>query len=147
MRIAQKNILGNRHSSDLAQFLLRQRHTLPFCVRRRTETDEPPAPEDFALIVRIEARHDLDCRRLARAVLAEKRHHLARPDQKTDLGQRLNSPESPADGSKLERVRGGRNAHGILAHGASCTLSATLSMAAARNASSICSRPKTASVN
>src|ERR1700738_275922 len=66
---------------------------------------------------RVEAACDLDERGLARAILADQRHHLARRDRERDLSHRRDAPEALDDAAQLEQrgftgsygCRGGRS--------------------------------------
>ena len=62
------------------------------------------------------AGDDLDQRRLAGAVVAEQRHHLAAPHLEADAAQRLDRPEMFRDSVELEQRRPGaarRFGHGL----------------------------------
>src|SRR5438067_1136483 len=81
---AQKNVFRHAQLRHQRQFLVHkadaQRLRLPWIV----EPDGPPFPADFSRIRLHYATHDIHERRLARAILAHQRMHLARPEVKTD---------------------------------------------------------------
>ncbi len=66
-------------------------------VLRAVDRDLLPLEEDLALVERVDARETLDQRRLAGAVVADERHHLARADLEVDVGQGLDRAEALRD--------------------------------------------------
>ena len=64
-----------------------------------------PGKEDLAAIRLVDARHDLDQRRLAGAVLAEQRVDLAGMERKRDVIQRLGGAEALVDPAQLKNRR------------------------------------------
>ena len=61
--------------------------------------------EDLAAVGGMRAGDALDERRLARAVVADERHHLAAADLEVDVGERLHRPEGLRDVPELEEWR------------------------------------------
>ena len=57
---------------------------------------------DLALVDRVDARDALDQRRLARAVVADERHHLTASHLEIDVRERLDGAEGFGDAAKLE---------------------------------------------
>jgi hypothetical protein len=72
------------------------------------DRDRPAVEADLALVERVDPGDPLDQRRLAGAVVADERHHLAGPDLEIDLVERLHRAEALRHAAKLEdrcRVR------------------------------------------
>ena len=59
--------------------------------------------DDLAAVGRVGARDALDQRRLAGAVVADERHHLAGAHLEVDVGQRLDRAEGLGDAAELEK--------------------------------------------
>src|SRR5262245_4110611 len=59
--------------------------------------------DDLALVHRVDAGDALDERGLAGAVVADERHHLARPDLEVDVRQRLHRAEGLRDTAEFEQ--------------------------------------------
>jgi hypothetical protein len=76
---------------------------LPEQPGRQRQRDGPAGDLELALVRAVEARQDLDQRRLAGAVLAQQAVDLACPDLKVDGAERLDAAEvlgEPASGQR-----------------------------------------------
>ena len=71
-------------------------------VLRAGDVDGMALEQDLAGIRAVNARDRLDQRRLAGAVVADQRHHLALSHLEVDVGQCLHRPERLRDVMKLE---------------------------------------------
>src|SRR5262249_39114462 len=69
---------------------------------RRVDPDRPPVDQDLAGVGRGHARHELDQRRLAGAVVADDGVHLARAQVEVDAAQRDDAPEALLHAADLE---------------------------------------------
>ena len=72
-------------------------------VLRAVDRDRLAVEEDLAVVHRVDAGDALDQRRLAGAVVADERHHLASAHLEVDVGQRLHGAERLGDTAKLEK--------------------------------------------
>ncbi len=72
-------------------------------VLRPVDADRLALEEDLAAVGGVRAGDGLHERGLARAVVADERHHLAAPDLEVDVGERLHRPEGLRDVTKLEK--------------------------------------------
>jgi hypothetical protein len=71
-------------------------------VLRPVDGDRVALEEDLALVDRVDAGDALDQRRLAGAVVADERHHLAGGDVEVDLVERLDGAEALRDPPELQ---------------------------------------------
>jgi hypothetical protein len=74
----------------------------PSRVLRAVDAHDLTVEEDLAAVDRVDARDGLDQRRLAGAVVADERHHLAVADLEVDVRQRLDGSERLGDVAELE---------------------------------------------
>ena len=81
-------------------------------VLRAADRDLLPVEPRLALVDRVDAGDALDQRRLAGAVVAHERHHLAGAHLEVDVGQRIDRTEALADSTRLERRRRGGGGRG-----------------------------------
>ncbi|HEX6010472.1 MAG TPA: hypothetical protein VFY87_01440, partial [Geminicoccaceae bacterium] len=97
------HVLGHGHRVDEAQVLVDEADRQ----RLRDRVHRAAAQRDPAGIRAVDPGQDLDQGRLAGAVLAEQRVHLARHDIEVDLGQRLRTGEPLAQaGYRQQRLHG-----------------------------------------
>ena len=76
--VAEHDVLGDRERADEAEVLVHHADAFVERVARRVEVHRLAVEEDLALVRPVEAREDVGEGRLAGAVLAEQRVHLAR---------------------------------------------------------------------
>ena len=77
----------------------------PGGVLRAVDRDRLAVEEHLALVDRVDPGDALDQRRLAGAVVADERHHLACADLEVDVRQRLHGAEDLRDSADLEKGR------------------------------------------
>ena len=86
-RVPHENVFGDGQLGEEQELLVDRRDARLLGVLGRGEAGRLPVERDRAGVGLIDARHDLDQRRFAGAVLAEQRMHLARPHVEADLRQ------------------------------------------------------------
>ena len=130
--VAEHDVLRDRERADEAEVLVHHADAFVQRVARRVEVHRLAVEEDLALVRPVEARQDVGERRLAGAVLAEQRVHLARGRLEVhvlvgdDAGKPLRDPVH-ADGRNrrgagaagASRVRFIQERRGRLSHAAS----------------------------
>ncbi len=77
--VAEEDVLGDRQTVDDVELLIHRRDPEIDRGLRIADRDRFAVPDQFSLVGWVDAREDLDERRLAGAVLAEQAMHLARP--------------------------------------------------------------------
>ena len=101
-------ILHDRQVGDQLEFLVDDSNSAPEAVERRGEPN-PLAVKHNGAGVRLEApRHDLDERRLARAVFAAQAMHLSRPEVEGHSTERRDAREMFLYVFDLQDRRNGR---------------------------------------
>ena len=108
-QVAEHHVLGDREGGDDAQLLADHRDAARVRVGGRPELDGLAVHKDAPRLGPVDAAEDLDQRRLAGAVLAHERVHLARRQVELHVIQRHGGVEALA-----EILRG---EHGSLDHG------------------------------
>ena len=107
----EHDVLGDRHHRDQHEVLVHHPDAGVDRLPRRPELDLAALDVDLALVRVVEAVDDVHQRRLAGAVLAEQRVHLALEQVELDLVVREDAREALRDAAELE--------DGLLGHGAS----------------------------
>ena len=100
--VAQEDVLGHAQIGEQQQFLEHRGDAGGLRLLRSGEVDLVPIDADRARIRAIDARDDLDQRRLAGAVLAEQRVDLAGMDVEADVVKRPHAGERLAQALDLE---------------------------------------------
>src|SRR5262249_43303343 len=113
----QGDVLQHRHVREGPWDLVGARHAAPGDFVRRRPADPDAVDRDAAAAQRIEARADVDQRRLARAVGPNQAQDLALAYVEVDAAQRLQAAKALADAAHLQehtladRPRGRRDRH------------------------------------
>ena len=108
----EHDVLGDRHHRDEHEVLVHHADPALDRVLRRAEGDALAVEEDLALVGLREPVEDVHQRRLAGAVLAEQRVHLAAAEVEIDVvvgdgaGEDLGDSPQLEDGSRALRHRG-----------------------------------------
>jgi hypothetical protein len=103
----QRQILRNRHGRDEIDFLIDRADAERAGFARAADLDLAAIETDHALVARERAGHDLDQRRLARAILAHERMDFAGLDAEIDAVQRPNAGEGLRHARHLYSCSGG----------------------------------------
>ena len=98
----EHDVLGDRHHRDQHEVLVHHPDPAVDRVLGRAEHDLLAVEQDLALVGPVEAVEDVHQRRLARAVLAEEREHLALAQVEIDLVVRDDPGEPLRDAPHLE---------------------------------------------
>ena len=101
--VAQREILVDDLDPELRRVL------------RAVDRDRLAVEEDLAAVGVVDAGDALDQRRLAGAVVADERHHLACSHLEVDVGERLDRAEVLRHSAELEERFGGRVRGGVVA--------------------------------
>ena len=88
---AQEDVLTDAHVGHEVQLLIDDADAHGRCFRGRVDLDGFAFPEDLAAVRLMYAGQDLHEGRFARAVLSDQRVHLAAPERKRDVPQRVNT--------------------------------------------------------
>ncbi len=113
---AEEDVLGHAQDGDQHEVLVDHADAPGDGIRRALDHDGRPVQEDLAAIGRRQPVEDVHEGRLARAVLAEERVDLARPDLQVDPVVRDDARVGLRDPAHLERGGGHGLGHG-LGHG------------------------------
>ena len=111
--VADEDVLGDVEVGEDRRLLVDRGEPVALGVRRAAQRDRLPGDRDRPRVRRVDARHDLDQRRLAGAVLPEEGVYLARVQRQRDAVQRLRrvealrDPVQLQDGRRLDRRCGG----------------------------------------
>ena len=100
--VREHDVLRDRHDRDEHEVLVHHPDPAVDRVLRRLEDDGLAVHEDLALVGPVEPVEDVHQRRLAGAVLAEQRVHLARPQVEVDVVVRDDPRKALRDPAKLE---------------------------------------------
>ena len=112
--VADEDVLRDVEVGEDRRLLVDRRDPVALRVGRALERHLLAVAADRPGVRRVDAGHDLDQRRLAGAVLAQQRVHLARVERQRHVGERLGGVEALGDALELEDRRG----HGGLLGGA-----------------------------
>ena len=99
---ADEHVLGDRHVGGEGELLVDRDDARALGVVRRRKGDRLPEQLDFARIGALRAGQNLEQRRLAGAVLAEKRMDLRRSHFEMDVLKRKHAGKALADAGHLE---------------------------------------------
>src|SRR4029077_10037755 len=106
---AEVHVLDDVEVVAESEILIHDLDPEPAGVLRAVAVNLAPLEQDLAAVGRVCPGDALDQRRLAGAVVADERHHLAGADLEVDVAQRLDGAEGLGDAAKLEeRVFGQR---------------------------------------
>jgi hypothetical protein len=107
--VGEDDVLGDGHHRDEHEVLVHHADAGGDRGVRRVDLDRPAVEQDLPLVLRVEAVEDVHERRLARAVLAEQRVHLAFAQVEVDVVVGEDAREAFRDSAQLEdrRVCGG----------------------------------------
>ena len=109
-RLAEKDIFGDRQFGKQQQFLMNGGDARSMGLARRCKSDRRAVDADLAFVGLVQARHDLDQRRLAGAVLAEQRMHFAGADieayvlERVEPGEDFDMRDSLMKGAVIART-------------------------------------------
>ena len=109
--VSNEYVLGDVEVGKEQRFLIDGGDAVALRFRRAGHRYRRPGKEDVAAIRLVDARHDLDQRRLAGAVLAEQRVDLAGMERERHVVQRLRGAEALGDAAEL---KDGPRRHSIL---------------------------------
>ena len=104
-RVAEEDVLGDGELGKQQQLLIDRRDAGALGVVGRGEAGLAAVDQDRARVGLVDARTDLDQRRLAGAVLAEQRMDLAGVHVERDAGERAHARERLLDVAHLEERR------------------------------------------
>jgi hypothetical protein len=116
----EKEVLVDAQLRHLVELLMDDRNAQALRVARVTQLQRHAVELDHTLVAAIDAGHDLQQRRLARAVFADQRMHFAAAQREVHLVQRLDAGKTLADPARaqpdwpfvgLRFVRGERGRH------------------------------------
>ena len=101
----EHDVLGDRHHRDEHEVLVHHADARGDRGVRRVDRERLPVQEHLALVGLVEPVEDVHQRRLARAVLAEERVHLALAEVEVDRVVREDAREALRDAAELEDGR------------------------------------------
>ena len=105
-RVTKEDVFGDAELGKQQQFLIDRRHAGAARIVRRGKLDLRPVDQNRTSVGLIDAGHDLDQRRFARAVLAEQRVDLARADVERNARERAHAGKRFLDLAHLEQRSG-----------------------------------------
>ena len=113
-RMAEKDVLGDRQIVEQHGFLMDRGDAVLEGLVRAGERDRLAADADLAGVRLVDAGEDLHQRRLAGAVLADQRGHLARIERQADIVQRAHAREGSCDTPESVKQRRAVAGGGVL---------------------------------
>ena len=116
---ADEDVLGRGQLVEHHRFLVHRDDAGLACLPRAVEAAELAAHAQLALGRRMHAGQDLDQRRLARAVLADERHHFAGHQVEVDAAQRVGRAEALVQAAQAQHGVAGSGCHEASRHVAS----------------------------